>query len=137
MDRRVLVDSSAIIALLNRRDQNHRRATRTWEGLVGKKTLLLVPDYVLGEVVTYFKRFSFAGCRAAVEWLTKLQRANVVEVVFPEGETWIDAMNGVLALPDPGYPLFDAVTVAIARRERIPSVFSYDRVFSQLGFPSP
>lgn len=137
MDRRVLVDSSVLIALFNRRDQNHRRASRTWEALVARKAMLLVPDYVLGEVVTYFKRFTYKGCRATVERLSELQVAAVIEAIFPDLNEWVDAMNGVLAVPDPGYTLFDAVTVAIARRERISSIFSYDGAFADLGFPSP
>ena len=87
--------------------------------------------------MTYFKRFSFEGCRTAVERLGELHRSGIVEVVFPDGEAWTDAMSGVLVLPDPGYSMFDAVSVAFARRERIPRVFSYDGVFSELGLPCP
>lgn len=137
MDRRVLVDSSALVALFHRRDQNHRRASRTWKGLVSTKSLLLVPDYVVGEIVTYFKRFSFEGCRVAAGRLEAFQAAGVVEAVCPEWADWEAALSGVLAIPDPGYTLFDAVTVAIATREGIRTIFSYDRVFADLGFPSP
>lgn len=137
MDRRVLVDSSALVALFHRRDQNHRRASRTWKGLLSTRSSLLVPDYVVGEVVTYFKRFSFEGCRLAAGRLDAFQRGGVIEAVSPEWNDWETALSGVLALPDPGYSLFDAVTVAIATREKVRSIFSYDRVFADLGFPGP
>ncbi len=137
MDRRVLVDSSALVALFHRRDQNHRRASRTWKALVSARSLLMVPDYVMGEVVTYFKRFSFEGCRTAASRLTAFQAAGVIEAVCPEWADWEAALSGVLAVSDPGYTLFDAVTVAVATREEIKTIFSYDRVFADLGFPSP
>lgn len=136
MDRRVLVDSSALIAFLNKRDQHHPRARRAWLRLARKHAHLLIPEYVAGEVVTFFKRFSFEGCRAACEFLQTAQRPGALEVILPEVDEWTDALVGVVALPDPGYAFFDALTVSIARRRGIRRVFSFDAVFDRLGFPS-
>ncbi len=137
MDRRVLVDSSALIAYLNKRDQYHPRAHRTWRSLAKRRASLLVPEYVAAEVVTFFKRFSFEGCRAACEFLKVAQRPGAFDVVVPDIDEVTDALVGVVALPDPGYTLFDALTVSMARRRGIRRVFSYDEVFDRLGFPSP
>lgn len=137
MDRRVLVDSSALVAFFHRRDQKHREACRGMEALRKSKTVPLLPDYVIGEVGTFFKRFSFEGCRVALAGIRSLLEAGAFELAMAEPVEIMDATAVILELQDPDFTFFDALSVVLARRRNIRHIFGFDRAFSALGFPPP
>lgn len=136
MDRFILVDSSALVAYFDRRDQYHRHADRAFRDVARRRVTMLVPEFVVGEVSSYFKRRSFDACRAVVNRAKEMTDSGMLTLVVPEMEEVMDTANVVLELPDPDFTYFDALLVAMARRRGVARIFSFDRVFSTLGFPS-
>lgn len=136
MAQSVLVDSSALVACFSRRDQSHGRARHAMRELERQRATLLVPDFVLGEVATCFKRMSFDACRVVLERLKALRESAGFDLIQPDLQEVMDASSVIFELPDPDFTCFDALLVAMARRRGIARVFSFDRAFAALGFPS-
>ncbi|MBI5368016.1 MAG: type II toxin-antitoxin system VapC family toxin [Planctomycetes bacterium] len=126
-----------LIAYLHKRDQYHRRARRILKLLIRRRTRLLLPHAVMGEVTTYFKRFSLEGCRTAVSSLESLLAAGVFEAAPPEADETASALRGILELQDPGFTFVDALLVAMARQRGIAKILSFDGAFELLGFVMP
>ena len=136
MDRSVLVDSSALVAYFDRRDQYHRRADRSFRQLIRRQVSLLVAEFVVGETATYCKRLSYEACRSFLADMKAMSNSGMLTFVVPELEELSDASAVVLELQDPDFTFFDALLVAMARRRGVGRIFSYDRAFAALGLPS-
>lgn len=67
------VDTSALLAVLDRDDRHHARAARQWENLTKNRTILLCTNYVLVETMAAVKnRFGMDAVRVLCEDVTPL-----------------------------------------------------------------
>ena len=101
----VLVDTSALIALLDREDRYHDEATLVWRrlGLAAVRRLLqdLIPWL-------------------SIEWV----QPDIHEV----------AVSALLTANRRGLSFVDCVSFEVARRKRVSAIFAYDRDFVKHGF---
>jgi len=126
----LLVDTSALLAVLDADDRNHTRAKETWESLVSEEKGLLCTSYVLVETFALVQhRLGMEAVRALHEDILPLIRVD-----------WIDAQShtsSVMALLTAGrrsLSLVDCASFETMRRLGITTAFAFDRHFAEQGF---
>ena len=129
----MLIDTSALLALANRRDQYHERAVRSAVKIVESGERLVGTTLVLAELHAHLLyRADPMRARAVVgglmddplyEWLDV-----TVELVRSATGAWLERFR------DQRFSLTDAVSFEVMRRRRIAVAFAYDRHFETAGF---
>jgi predicted nucleic acid-binding protein len=127
---RILVDTSAFLALLASDDRRHEEARAVWSRLVADDDHLFTTSYALIETVAIVqRRLGLAAVRAlndellpvvSVEWVGEdLHRASMAALVT--------AGRGRLSL-------VDCVSFEIMRRQGVEHAFTFDGDFAAQGF---
>lgn len=126
----VLVDTSAILALLNRDDPGHAAVTAAWERLTTGDEDLITRTYALVET-----------CALAASRLGMAAVRDIAEVVAPLLTIeWVDsalhqaAMSAVLTANRRRLSLVDCVSFAIMRRGGLSAALTVDAHFVEPGF---
>lgn len=124
----ILVDTSALYALLDREDEGHGAAVDVWEMVAGER--LVTHSYVVVETV------ALAQHRLGMDAVRDLH-----EAVFPVLDVgWVDevvhqaAMATLVASGRRGISLVDHVSFEVMRRRGIHRAFAFDADFSAEGF---
>jgi len=126
----VLLDTSAIFALLNPDDDHHAGAVAINDRLIRQKATLILPNFLLAECHAILNKR--LGPRAARGFLNAALQDFQIERISVEDEWTAHAMlQNVSRQRDLSY--FDAVAVALAQRLQISDVFSFDRHFAIMG----
>jgi predicted nucleic acid-binding protein len=126
----VFVDTSALLAVLDRREQNHARAKAAWEKLVAQDEDLLCTNYVLVETFALAQhRLGLDAVRALheevmpvlrVEWLDVVSHARSVEACLAAGRRQLS--------------LVDCASFETMRRLGLTTAFAFDQHFAEEGF---
>jgi uncharacterized protein len=130
---RVLVDTSALLALSLARDQWHARATRAARANAASGVRYLGTTLILAE---FHVRLLYArGTDAAREAISRLV-ADPSHEWLPVGPDLVQhaVARWLLRFPDQRFSLTDAVSFEVMRRERITHAFAFDKHFEAAGF---
>lgn len=124
----LLVDSSAVLALLNSRDQWHETAVSVLQDLVAQKASLLMTNFLIAESHTLL--LTRLGHDLARQWLLTFDW-NVLRV-SPEDEQ--AAREIIKKYRDKDFSFTDATSFAVMHKYGIKLAFTFDRHFKQYGF---
>lgn len=125
---RILVDTSAVFALLDRSDANHAAARDRLEQLKRRRTEPLLTNFILAD--SHALALSRLGADIARRWL--LGNVWPVERVTEDDESKAAAIIGRYA--DKTYSYTDATSFAVMERLGLKTVFAFDPHFRQYGF---
>ena len=127
MTRGVLWDSSAILALLDADDADHRRAVSVARQIASQKRPSFITNYI--EVEAHALLLRKLGRTLAREWLLT---ATLPVVRALPGEE--QRAKEILARhTDKDWTLCDAISFAVLDARRIRRAFSFDHHFRQYG----
>lgn len=133
MIEQALIDTSALLALANRRDQYHERAKSAVKTLVEAGCRLAGTTLILAEFHAHLLHRT--DPRRARSVLAVLLRDPLyewhdvpLELVNDATGRWLERFQ------DQRLSLTDAVSFELMRRERIDSAFAYDEDFTTAGF---
>ena len=125
---RVLVDTSAVFALLDRGDGNHPAARRTLHALKKKRLEPLLTNFVVAE--SHALLLTRLDAAIARRWL--LGNVWSVERVSDEDES--RARSILARYTDKTFTYADATSFAVMERLGLKTAFAFDPHFRQYGF---
>lgn len=130
---RVLVDTSALLALANGRDQWHARAVRIARANAASGIRYVSTTLVLAEFharVLYVRGPDEARRRISALLDDPVHEWHAVDAAFAS-----DAVaHWMLRYPDQRFSLTDAASFELMRRERMKQAFAFDKYFETAGF---
>jgi len=124
---RVLVDSSAIAALILRNDQRHADAVSVLRYFTQKEAELVLTNFIVAETYNLLAARAYPG--KAREWL--LSNTWPIERISEEDE--MEARRILETYADKDFSYTDATSFALMRRLDFDLAFTYDRHFKQYG----
>lgn len=130
----VFVDTGPWVGLLNRKDSLHAAAVRQYDTLRSSGTRLVTSNYVVDEAATRL-RYDM-GLLAALAFRNRVTGAEgrrILRVAWVTPEVEREGWNILAQYADVRFSLTDAVTIALARRLRISSLFTFDQGFAAAG----
>lgn len=123
----VLVDTSAIYALLDTDDAHHRKAVAILRGLQRRSLTPLLTNFIVAE--SHALLLSRLGADIARRWL--MTHVWPIETVNPRDED--KAKEIIRKYTDKTFSYTDATSFAVMERLAIRSAFGFDPHFRQYG----
>jgi predicted nucleic acid-binding protein len=127
---RVFLDTSAVLALLNPKDEQHGRARRVFEALRTQEAGLVTTSFVLVETYALLsRRMGLAAVRAFRSDLVPL-----LDVVWIDAGAHEAGLDLLLESKKRDLSLVDAVSFVVMRAQRLEHAFAFDPHFEDAGF---
>ena len=127
----IFIDTSAFLALENRKDQHHTPALMFRDFLLESKVSLITSDYVLDESYTIIRLR--AGHSIAVEFGEMIQGSDLVEIKYLSKETLKEAWHIFKSFADKQFSFTDCTSFALMESLQMKAAFSFDHHFNQYG----
>ena len=131
----IFVDTSAFLAIVNEKDNNHIAAIQFLEKIKNGKIRIkkiITSDYVIDETLTRI-RYS-VGHNEAVEWGKDILASKVVEKIEIGREIFGLAWELFQTYEDKKLSFTDCTSFALMKKKGLEKVFSFDGDFERLGF---
>ena len=127
---RVFIDTSAFYALLDRDDENHRKAKNAWVDLLKNEDALVTNNYVLVET------FALIQHRLGIDALRGFQNdiLPLVNIEFIVPELHRSGVSALLSVSRRNLSLVDCVSFEMMRTLEIKTAFAFDLHFKEQGF---
>jgi len=130
-ERRVFVDSSAYLALLDVDDEHHSEAIETLQELAQARYRQFTTNVLLIE--SHALILSVLGRAKAAQFLKDMQESNTV-VIRARAADEERAKQILFQYTDKDFSFADAISFTVMERLAIRLAFSFDRDFAQYGF---
>lgn len=131
----IFVDTSAFLALVNERDNNHIDAAHFIEKIKSGKVRvrkIITSDYIIDETLTRI-RYS-VGHKEAVEWGKDILASNVIEKIEVEREIFELAWELFQTYSDKKLSFTDCTSFALMKKKGIEKALTFDDDFERIGF---
>jgi len=128
----IFIDTGAFIAKYLKSDQYHKKAQSTWANIESGKQNCFTSNFVLDELFTLLGRWAghdFAALRAR-----NIYSSNAIAVIRPEESDEIKALEYFEKYRDKQVSFTDCISFVLMKKNRIRSVFAFDRHFTDAGF---
>jgi predicted nucleic acid-binding protein len=128
----LFVDTSFLLALELRNDQNHQTAAKQWQSLSRNLPRLVTTSYVFAEVVTYLNGRGQHAKAVQVGNVMLLSPSvhfvHVDENLFRRGWTYLQQHR------DKDYSLTDCISFIVMEELGLKRALTFDQHFAQAGF---
>jgi predicted nucleic acid-binding protein len=128
----IFLDAGAFIARHRPSDDYHKAALRGWRELEKQKRPCCTTSLVIAEAAQFVGRA--AGGMAAASRLRLWLSSDWLRVVRSDREIELEAAALLERYADQHIGFTDCVSFAVMRRQRIDTVFGFDRHFRVAGF---
>jgi predicted nucleic acid-binding protein len=128
----VFADTAYWIALINPRDQLHRRARKASSALAGGR--IVTSEWVLTELLNCFAETGLDMRAAASNAVASLRSSTAVCIVPQTSSGFSDAFRHYRERTDKGWSLTDCSSFLVMRQYGIDAALTYDKHFEQAGF---
>src|SRR5215212_5823696 len=128
--RRVLVDSSAFLALRDRDDEHHAEAVAIVHRLAEQRYRLYTTNVMLVE--THALILSVMDHRQAVQFLREIDQGSTTVIRISQGDEQ-RAKQILYRYTDKDSSFNDAISFAVMERLGLAAAFTFDRDFTQYG----
>lgn len=128
----VFADTSALLALLNAKDEHHARAERAFGNLRARRAWLVSTSFVLVET------YALVGRRLGLDAVRSFRAdfAPLIEVVWVDESLHNAGLDLLLVRRTRQLSLVDAVSFVTMRQGNVADAFAFDPHFEQEGFSS-
>jgi predicted nucleic acid-binding protein len=126
----IFIDTSAVYALLDRDDADHKKAKKMLVDLLDSENTLITSNYVLVE------SFALIQNRLGLEAARRFQEDMIplINIEWVNAGTHKSGMSALLAASRRKLSLVDCVSFEIMRTLGIKRVFAFDSHFTEQGF---
>ncbi|MBM3477057.1 MAG: PIN domain-containing protein [Armatimonadetes bacterium] len=127
---RVLLDTSALVAMIDTHDPAHEATRDTWASMLGDSSSLVLTSLMLVETLAVLPR------RMGMEVVTAFcqRQLPLVEVYAVETPLLLTAVDTWGAARRRDLSLVDVVSFLVMRREGLSHAFTLDPHFAEQGF---
>ncbi|HXX53717.1 MAG TPA: PIN domain-containing protein [Thermodesulfovibrionales bacterium] len=130
--KRVFVDTSALVALFDRKDRNHLRAKALLEKIRTDRTHMIITDCILAECVTIV--LSAAGHHAAVAVGELILGSKIIQITWLDESTKRRAWDFFKKRSDKTFSFTDCTSFAVMKELGMAKYFSFNSDFKKAGF---
>jgi uncharacterized protein len=128
----VFVDTSALIALGNKRDMLHQQAIEVRQELIANGSYFVTTNLVLAELCNAFSPPNLRG--TAILQIDSIEHSSRWRVVEMDSYLWRESFALYRKMFDKSWGLVDCASMIVARRLEILTIFTADHHFTQAGF---
>lgn len=132
-ERRVFVDTSAFLAIIDRKDQHFLEAQSISQRLVEGRYRLITTMYVVVETHASLLR----AMNASIARRFLIEGLDEIGVVSVSNEDEEQGRILILGHTDKGYSFCDAISFSVMERLGLRLAFAFDAHFRQHGFSTP
>jgi predicted nucleic acid-binding protein len=128
----IYVDTGPFLARFVEQDQHHAAALRAWTEIERHSQRCITSNFVVNETMTLLARrasYDFAAERGR-----RLYGSKVFEILRPDRDDEIAALETFTKLADQRVSFTDCVSFALMKRHRLRRAFTFDRHFAAAGF---
>jgi len=126
------LDTSYIIALEIKNEQDHQTVFQHWLTLTTSKPFLITSTYIFDEVVTFFNSRNLH--REAVEIGNRLLDSPDIELIHIDRKLFNQGWQYFHKYQDKAYSLTDCLSFVIMQNRYISTALTLDHHFLQSGF---
>jgi predicted nucleic acid-binding protein len=126
----VIADTSALYALVDRRDPHHLRSASFLKSQAANLGLLL-SNHVFDETMTIVK--ARLGMRVALQLGLRLRNSRFVEMVIFSTAEELETWRIFSQYTDKDWSYTDCACLVLARQHEIQQAFTFDHHFAQMG----
>lgn len=121
--KKVFIDSSVLLAFVDRSEVNHFKAVKTMENLARINSQIYTSQQAVSEVYTALSRE--AGIAVALDFLQACLQSDM-EILFPQKADLIAAHRVLRANRDRQLTLREALNAALMQRRDITQIISFN-----------
>lgn len=132
MKRKVFVDTSAWLALVNKSDAAHQKAKKVRDALLKDHIQFVVTNYVMVEIANALCRIPHR--ETAVKLIKFIEMTENIQIVEIDKEIYKEAWRVYSTYLDKEWSLTDCTSFEVMRARKIAEAFTTDKHFEQAGF---
>ena len=133
MTKYIFADTSAFIAMLNKRDQYHTQATKKLNSIEQKSAItLLTTTHVFAETVTRIQRK--ISVEKSIQAGNLIRKEKRIEIINPQQEAVELAWEIYGKYHDQKFSFVDCISFAVMQLLNINKAFAFDKHFMIMGF---
>lgn len=128
----VFVDTSALIALGNTRDQFHPQAQQIFKELVLARSRFITTNAIIFELTNAFSSVQYKS--TAIKLIDMINNSKSWSVITIDEDLTTKGMSRFRKMLDKDWSLVDCISMIISEDIGITKIFSNDHHFEQAGF---
>jgi uncharacterized protein len=132
MSKYIFTDTSALIAVLNKKDQYHEQATITLTTILKGPAKFLITTHIFAETITRIARK--VSQQAAITAGTHIRNEARIVMVTPTQDAVDQAWDIFQSYHDQQFSFVDCISFAVMREMDLSRAFAFDKHFSIMGF---
>ena len=127
--KKILIDTSFVVALVNEKDEDHERAVEL--SIEFERKLMVITDAVLLEIGNSLSRRFKDNCISAIEGFFLSEE---VEIIRMDENLFNKGFELYKTYADKTWGLVDCISFVVMREHNITDALTSDRHFIQAGF---
>jgi predicted nucleic acid-binding protein len=132
MNSSIFIDTSALIAIMNKKDQYHARAIDIFTAIVKGNNNLIITSHIFAETITRIERK--VSAKQAILAGKMLLNNNGIKIIIPQEGIIDNAWNIFQKYQDQEFSFVDCISFAVMKEMRITKAFAFDKHFKIIGF---
>lgn len=131
MNKYIFTDSSALIAVLNKKDQYHGQASAALTAILKSPVTILLTTHIFAETITRIARK--VSRQAAITAGTHIRNEARIVIVTPSQEAIDQAWEIFQSYLDQQFSFVDCISFAVMREMDLSRAFTFDKHFTIMG----